>query len=84
MKSTEFCYWLQGLFELTDVKTLDAKQTQLIKNHLALVFKHEIDPSYGDEEHQQALQEIHDNDLVIPNNRFGFGGRTRDGQVMKC
>ncbi len=46
MTSRDYIYWLQGFFELTDVKTLDEKQTDLIKRHLALVFKHEIDPSY--------------------------------------
>ncbi len=46
MQSRDFCYWLQGFFELTDVKTLEAseKQTQMIKNHLNMVFAHEITP----------------------------------------
>lgn len=46
MKSTEFCYWLQGLFELGNPQCLDARQTDLIKKHLAMVFIHDIDPSY--------------------------------------
>ena len=58
MKSTEFCYWLQGLFELSDVKNLDEKQTSLIKKHLDLVFFHEIDKSYP-EEQQLILNHIH-------------------------
>lgn len=33
-----FCYWLQGLFELTDIQTLDARQVALIREHLNLVF----------------------------------------------
>ena len=61
MKSSEFCYWLQGLFELADPKSLDEKQTNLIKRHLALVFKHEIDPSYSDDPAVlEELQQIHD------------------------
>ncbi len=59
MKSVEFCYWLQGFFEIGGKKTaLSVEQVQIIKNHLNLVFKHEIDPSYGGD--QKELQEIHD------------------------
>jgi len=47
MKSVEFCYWLQGLFELQNPKSLNAMQTNEIKKHLAMVFKHEIDPIIG-------------------------------------
>lgn len=56
MKSVEFCYWLQGMFELDDPKTFNAKQTELIKKHLHMVFKHEIDPSYPD---AKKLDRIH-------------------------
>lgn len=59
MKSVEFCYWLQGLFELGNPTSLDAAQTNLVKNHLAMVFKHEIDPSYGNAQAQAALTAIH-------------------------
>lgn len=38
MNSTEFTYWLQGFFEISDAKKLDEKQVQIIKDHLALVF----------------------------------------------
>ena len=61
MTSRDFAYWLQGLFELADPKTLNEKQTELIKRHLNLVFIHEIDPSYSDDPEVQAkLQAIHD------------------------
>lgn len=61
MTSTQFCFWLQGLFELGDVKTLNEKQTQMIKNHIKLVFLHEIDPSYSsDPTVQHIFQNIHD------------------------
>ncbi len=45
MTSRDFCYWLQGLFELGKPATLDASQTDLVKRHLAMVFVHEIDPA---------------------------------------
>ena len=59
MKSRDFCYWLQGMFELTNTVTLDAIQTDKVRKHLAMVFKHEIDPSAGSVAHQQDLTELH-------------------------
>lgn len=59
MTSRDFAYWLQGLFELSDVTTLNEKQTDLIRRHLALVFIHEIDPSMGDKLHQDKLTQVH-------------------------
>jgi hypothetical protein len=59
MKSSEFCYWLQGYFELSpEGQGLSPEQTDIVKRHLALVFAHEIDPSYGP--NQEKLQNIHD------------------------
>lgn len=58
MTSRDFCYWLQGYFELGDFEVLSSRQIELIKRHLALVFKHEIDPSIGG--NQAELQAIHD------------------------
>ena len=60
MTSRDFAYWLQGFFEISETKSLSEKQIQVIKNHLNLVFKHEIDPSFGDESHQEVLNAIHD------------------------
>ena len=65
MKSQEFCYWLQGLFECSEppVTQLSARQTELIKRHLALVFKCDIDVKYVNREEAQA---IHDGKPLIP------------------
>lgn len=66
MTSRDFCFWLQGYFEIARSSdegariTMNAAQTELLKQHLALVFKHEIDSSMGDEKHQAALNEIHE------------------------
>ena len=38
MNETEFCYWLQGFFELSNSNMLSSKQVQQIKDHLDLVF----------------------------------------------
>ncbi len=44
MNSIDFCFWLQGCFEITETKELSREQIDIIKNHLNLVFIHEIDP----------------------------------------
>jgi hypothetical protein len=49
MTSRDFVYWLQGYFEIMDPSAttqfpLGPAQTQCIREHLALVFKHEIAP----------------------------------------
>ena len=45
MQSRDFCYWLQGFFELSDnADRLSAEQVDMIQRHLALVFAHEIQP----------------------------------------
>jgi hypothetical protein len=69
MKSTEFCYWLQGYFELRRGEaqsgmSLTHEQVEIIERHLALVFKHEIDPSYGPPSHQNQLNQIHGGELM--------------------
>lgn len=58
MKSVEFCYWLQGLFEVGEPTTLNEKQVDLIKRHLNMVFIHEIDATYPAEQ-QNALNTAH-------------------------
>ncbi len=64
MTSRDFCYWLQGFFELRNAgKTngeLTPGQVETIEKHLMLVFVHEIDPSAGPPEHQKKLDAIHD------------------------
>ena len=65
MQSSQFCYWLQGFFELSEPKKLSEKETQIIKNHLNLVFVHDLDPKEEAETGLPAshLQNIHDGKL---------------------
>ena len=84
MKAESFCYWLQGYFEVRDAskpgpETLSPEQVAIIKAHLAMVFKHEIDPSLGTPEHVAKLQSIHDRldmiesapvQVIDPNQRY--------------
>ncbi|WP_287595771.1 hypothetical protein [Thermomonas sp.] len=58
MKSVEFCYWLQGMFELAKPVAFTPEQTEMIRAHLAMVFTHEIDPSYPKDQ-QVALNHLH-------------------------
>jgi len=59
----DFCFWLQGKFELDgdDItsKGLTPQQTEMIRRHLSLVFIHDIDPKAGNAEEQKKLNEAH-------------------------
>jgi len=42
MESRDFCFWLQGFFELSENSgAITASQTTVISRHLDLVFAHE-------------------------------------------
>lgn len=58
MNATEFCYWLQGLFELAEPTELNAEQTDMIRKHLAMAFLHDIDKRPSSEE-QEKLNNLH-------------------------
>ena len=52
MTSRDFCFWLQGYFEIGagDMgNPLNGQQVDAIRRHLALVFKHEIAPAANGE-----------------------------------
>lgn len=66
MTARDFCYWLQGFFELSDRPggqntPMTSDQVARIQAHLALVFKHEIDPSIDKKDPllKKALDDIH-------------------------
>ena len=67
MTSRDFAYWLQGFFEVSNAETMTKEQMKVVKRHLNLVFKHEIDPGMGDEKHQEELNNIHGgkNDVLL-------------------
>lgn len=63
MTARDFCYWLQGYFEISSDTgiTLTTKQVEAIRNHLNLVFYHDIDPSqHKQPSDKEKMQEIHD------------------------
>lgn len=45
MTPEQFCYWLQGYFEMSEAEKLDEKQVKILKDHLSLVFK-KVTPDY--------------------------------------
>ena len=78
MTSRDFCYWLQGYFEIhgnrpvqepESTYAMNDSQIEMIKRHLAMVFKHEIDPSFGSAPIQDVLNHLHkppiDNNTLI-------------------
>lgn len=67
MTSRDFVYFLQGFFEINSAKQggyeITDEQIDVIRNHLNLVFKHEIDPSLNEgktKEEVKELQDVHD------------------------
>ncbi len=46
MQSRDFCYWLQGFFELSGQSDqITPEQATVIRRHLDLVFAHELRPA---------------------------------------
>lgn len=78
MTSRDFAYWLQGFFEISTadapLTSLRPDQVSMIQRHLALVFKHEIDPSIdgGKPEVAAALQAVHDSPVKPQPSRDQF------------
>ena len=45
MTSDQYCFWLQGFFEISGQNELTPQQVQIIKDHLTLVFN-KVTPPY--------------------------------------
>lgn len=75
MTSVDFCFWLQGFFELSGTDTVTDEQVKIIKNHLNLTFLHEIDPL---REKETTASKFDLDNLHNPNN-----GITND-PLMRC
>ncbi len=88
MQSRDFVYWLQGFLEIQEAGGeeggISPGQTECIKRHLALVFKHEIDPSQGDLKHQDQLNLIHNPNSSAAPGSIQFGGTGPNGEVYRC
>jgi hypothetical protein len=73
MTSRDFCYWLQGFFEIATPSEITAAQVDTIKSHLAMVFFHEIDPSFPKEQIEK-LNKIHN----------GNFHPSKDDKLIRC
>ena len=71
MNTIDFCYWLQGYFEISEGKELSEKQVEIIKNHLNLVFKHEIDP-------------LRDSQTTTPNSVLNNAHSPKNDMRIRC
>jgi len=61
MTARDFCFWFMGSLELVEPKNgLDETQTQILKNHLNMVFEHIVndDGTLKDEPKQIQSCEI--------------------------
>lgn len=61
MTARDFCYWLQGYFEVTGDRydELSPDRVEVVKKHLALVFAHDLDPQAGGPGEQAKLNHLH-------------------------
>ena len=48
MTPEQFAYWLKGFYELNEPETINEKQTQIIKDHLDLLFG-KVTPNRSDD-----------------------------------
>lgn len=69
MLARDFCFWLQGYLEVREAghapstQVINPAQVEIIRNHLNLVFVHDIDPTMPDKDGR--LQAAHDGKLTI-------------------
>lgn len=94
MTSRDFCFWLQGYFEINGNQpargepyscwNLNDSQIDMIRNHLALVFKHEIDPAMGPPKVQTALDAIHSGGGSGSWPSGGVGGKVDGSILARC
>jgi hypothetical protein len=59
MLPADFCVWLRMMLQDQGDRPLTATQTALMREALAGVFRHEIDPMMGDAAHLALLNKIH-------------------------
>ena len=76
MTSRDFVFWLQGHFEVSGKFAMNEHEGLIVARHLALVFKHEIDPSLGG--NAEELQAVHDG---MPGHSPSLAN---NGGVMRC
>lgn len=81
MTARDFCFWLQGKLEDRTIQDLTEAELNSIQPHLNLAFKHDIDPSMGDEKHQELLNKIHFDQPIKVQDPFAQHGKD---ERMRC
>lgn len=72
----DFMDEIKWFFDQPKRKSFNQEHTRNIKFMLSNLFLHEIDPTYGDKEHQKKLNGIHNKteDFDAFGSDYGFGG----------
>ena len=70
MSPENFCYWLQGALELSQLGKFDYQQTQIIQDHLDLVFKKETPTREKPFVVDQGLVSLRDSFIQSPSFTF--------------
>ena len=74
MQARDFCFWLQGYFEIQGGDALTAERVAVIRQHLGLVFQH--DASIGAPAHPE---------ITWPPKQGGFNVESfRNDSLMVC
>lgn len=64
--------------------SLSGYQVDMIAKHLALVFKHEIDPAAGNQIHQDELSAIHQFMKPVEEKLKPLSTTNTDGTLFRC
>ena len=82
MNEVNFCYWLQGFFEMTESSTLNTHQIKMIKQHLNLVFDKKVqDTSDVSDELGKILE---DNQLFVISTHNKLSKMQSEGLRITC
>jgi hypothetical protein len=93
MTPRDFCFWLQGYLELRTIPLdMTAEQVAIVKQHLALVFVHSIDPAIEAERPgtKPVLDKIHEKPPTSvgtwppPGGSIGDGSGHTPGVIVRC
>ena len=77
MTTRDYVYWLQGFFEISKAEELNKEQVLMIKNHLNLVFFHDIDPKDPEPVKSQTIHDISSVNGIIKHNTDNPGNKVR-------
>ena len=69
MDPISFTYWLKGFFEISDAKTVDEKQVQIIKDHLNSVFN-KVTPDRNGIDSNDSMPKGFEFDLLPKSNGY--------------